>query len=166
MYRPAQSARTEEVRSLEEVAGDELEPCDEDDQDDRRGAPRFGDHDRGKDASEVVEREEQDRLVDHAGALKCAVQVTPFGEDREPENAGGEIGDRQRYRVDVQEEAMPAETRVDEQRHRQRKDDLQRHDENEEQKRVAPRVAEVHVGEHALEVLEAESTALRHHSEE
>jgi len=50
--------------------------------------------------------------------------------------------------------------------HHQCQHDLERHDEDEEEQRVAPRVAEVHVGEHALEVVETQAVALRHHREE
>jgi len=64
-----ESARAEELRRLGELARDELEPRDENEKHHRRGAPGFRDDDGRHEPREVVEREPEHRLADHAGGL-------------------------------------------------------------------------------------------------
>ena len=91
MHGAPEPIRPEQVGGLEKVTRDELQAGDEDDQHQSRRAPGLGDDDSAQDAGEVVEREPEHRLVDHAGVLQGAVQITPLGEDREPKDPCGQV---------------------------------------------------------------------------
>src|SRR5256712_7272654 len=164
--RPEDPTRPKDVRRFEEVARYELKPGDEDQQDDRRRAPGFRDHDRREDAGQVLERQEEDRLLDEAGGLQRAVEVAAFREYGQPEDPRREAGDRERDRVDVEEEPVPSKTRVDQQGHDQREHDLQGHDQDQQQQGVPPGVAEADVARHSFEILEREAAALGDHGED
>ncbi len=64
--------------------------------------------------------------VEHADAFEDGVEVAELGEDRRPGDPGCEIRDREREQEDVEEDAAPAKPRIQQERHPEREDELDR----------------------------------------
>ena len=112
----------------------------------RRGPPQLGDQHGDEHASRgsrrTATRRSQAQVVQHR------VEVAAVGEDRQPDQAGGEVADRQRDRPHV--EVQPGDPRLgpQQQRHGQRERELQRDQHHDQQHGVAHGGPEVRVVHH------------------
>ncbi len=150
MPEPLEIGRAEDVRGLVVVLGDALHAGDDDDEDERGGPPQLGDEDGQEHRAVVLVGQPRDGVEPEDVAQR--VQVAAVGEDREPDEPGGKVRDRQRDGPQVEVQPVTPGPGLQQEGHDECQGELQRQQDDNEQQGVAHRRPERRVGGHPLDV--------------
>ena len=149
-------AAAEDLRGLQVVFGDHLQAGKENDHHQRRGPPHFRDHHRSHQPLGAAAGKVQYGPFDKPQILQEAVEITPLGEDGQPDQPRGQIGNPQGNRVDVQQGGGAPALFVDDQRGQEGQNQLGGDDQQGQKQRVLQRIREVDIGKQPLPVGEGE----------